>query len=307
MPRSASSLLVFVHAPKTAGTTVSRALNLCSYHGLSQCQNQGVKTLRAYAQRADWLSGHLTKKEFEEVFEGLPRSMEYFSSVRSPLAQVVSLVNWHIEAVKRGLYVKHGVVARVHETDFSDSDCIIGLLDEHSEALLNCQSKYIVGKDFADISSNEFEARIARYRYIAHEDTLAQLYDSFGFEDAAPGLRCLRENASEPHFDRTAFEGSKLRAFLKERNAFDEALYQIVLRHFSQPQPQRPSRSSEYQCVDATEDNFEEERYLDGNPELIRAVSLHGFASGAEHFKLYGFAEKRLMRSGKRDPDSHSF
>lgn len=40
---------------------------------------------------------------------------------------------------------------------------------------------------------------------------------------------------------------------------------------------------------------------MDRNPELIGAVTSGAFATGWEHFKLYRFAERRLMRFGQPD------
>lgn len=301
MPINANSLLVFVHAPKTAGTTISRVLNLCSYRGLGQCQRLTVPELRAYATNADWLSGHLSKPDFTKALAGLVRDVAYFSSVREPAAQVLSLVNWFIEAVKRGIYAKHGVVARVHETDFRDPESIIRLLSEHSDELLNCQSRYIIGTDFSEISPSEFERRVTRYQYIAHENTLPELYSSFNFDEMPEGNLEMRENVSPSHFDGAAFGSAEVRGFLCDRNRFDEALYKLVVSHFGPCRRHGPHRSTEYACTDATGGNFDEERYFDANPELMPVVESKTFASGAEHFSLYGFAERRLLRSGIQD------
>jgi hypothetical protein len=302
-------LIVFVHAPKTAGSTVGRVLQSCSYRGREQCQNIPAFDLLSYARHGDWLSGHLPRDVFEAGFAGLDRATEYFSTVRHPVAQLVSFLNWHLEFSRRvelsgvGPYPgNEPIVSDIRATDFSDELSIIALLEKYADVLLNSQSFYIIGRDFESLTEREFYCRLASYRYIACEHNLPDLYRAFGFTELPQHLREIRENVARRHFDDSAFKSPAVQEFLGERHAHDFRLYRAVREMAWAAASRRQMRTSSFRCVEATPETFEEERYLDANHSVVDAVRLGHFASGREHYDLYGRFERRLMRAGPTDP-----
>jgi len=305
----ATPLIVFVHVPKTAGSTVSRALQLCSYRGREQCHNFPAPDLIEYARHGDWLSGHLPRDAFEARFAGLDRAREYFSAVRHPVEQLVSFLNWHLEVSRRvelsGLGPFPGnepIVVDIRATDFSNELSIIALLEKYADVFLNCQSLYIIGHDFATIAEDEFYRRLASYCYIAREHNLLNLYRAFGFVELPEHIEALRENVAHRHFDDSAFKGGALQEFLARRHAHDFQLYEAVGEMAWSAEMRHPFRPSSFRCVEATLETFDEERYLDANHSVVDAVRLGRFASGREHYELYGRFERRLMRAGQADP-----
>jgi hypothetical protein len=299
----ATPLIVFVHVPKTAGSTVSRALQSCSYRGCEQCQNVPAADLIEYARRGDWLSGHLPREVFETNFAGLDRATEYFSTVRHPVTQLVSSLNWQLECFRRVDLPRLGpapdnepIVADIRAADFSNVRSTIALLEKYADVFLNFQSRFIIGRDFETIPESEFNRRLASYLYIADEHHLPNLYRAFGFTELPEHIDALRENVSPRHFDASIFQSATVLGFLARRHAHDFRLYEAVGEMAWVAEGRHPVRSSSFRCVEATPETFDEERYLDLNPDVVNAVRLGYYASGREHYDFVGRFERRLMR-----------
>jgi hypothetical protein len=95
-------LLAFVHVPKTAGSTVNAVLDLCSPRGLSHCEVIfHTDAFLDHASDCDWLSGHIGRDFFAGRLSWLNRPVEYFASTREPIAQLLSMLNWHFEISHR--------------------------------------------------------------------------------------------------------------------------------------------------------------------------------------------------------------
>ena len=242
-------LLVFVHVPKTAGPTVNAVLDRCSPRGLSHCEE--IAYTDAFLDRAfdcDWLSGHIYRDAFAGRLTWLNRPVEYFASTREPIAQLLSSINWHFEISHRGTFLADPVaaqrdIAEVQATDFSQVSAIMALLLKFDSGLLNCQARCILGSDFDSISDSEITRRLNSYCYIATEQTLADLYQAFGFAEIPRDAKELRENAaSKYHFDTTLFQTPELRAFLAYHHRHDIALYDLVRQTSWSAQGRRPFR-----------------------------------------------------------------
>ena len=291
-----------MHVPKTAGSTVNRILKFCSYSGREQCQIITAPDLIKYALHGDWLSGHLSKDVFEAGFAGLDRAREYFSTVRRPVAQLVSYLNWQFELSRQGRVVgNHGDAVDVRATNFSNPMSIVALLDKHADAFLNVQSRYLIGPDFATISQGEFLRRLSSYSFIAREDNLPNLYRAFGFPKLPNELEGLRENVTPPHFDASGFDSPIVHEFLAQRHAHDLRLYDAVGEITWSAEARNPFRTFEFGCVCISPESSDEQRYLDANPDVVDAIKLGHIASGHEHYDVYGRTEHRLMRSGAVD------
>jgi len=294
-------LLAFVHVPKTAGSTVNAVLDLCSPRGLSHCETIAhTDAFLAHASDCDWVSGHVGRDDLASRLIWLNRPVEYFATTREPIAQLLSSLNWQFEIAHRGTesFLARSVAAQqnsaeVQATDFSRLYAFLALLLKHGDGFLNCQARYILGADFESIADCEITRRLNSYCYIATEQTLPDLYQAFGFAEIPRDANERRENAATKyHFDTTIFKTPELRAFLAHHHRHDIALYDLVRQTSWSGQGRRPFRPA-FQI--ATLENYDEQAYLDANPDVAAAVRANGFRSGRDHFDACGHAEGRRM------------
>lgn len=292
-------LLAFVHVPKTGGSTVNAVLDLCSPRGVSHCEGiVHTGEFLGHAIDGDWVSGHIGRDGFAGRLIWLNRPVEYFASTREPIAQLLSSINWHFEIPYRGTesFLTHSVagqrnIAEVQATDFSRLYAIMALLLKPDSCFLNCQARYILGADFGSIADSEITRRLNSYCYIATEQTLPDLYQAFGFAEIPRDAHERRENAaSKYHFDTTLFKTPELRAFLAYHHRHDIALYDLVRQTSWSAQGRCPFRPA-FPVV--TPENYDEQAYLDANPDVAAAVRANGFRSGRDHFDTIGHAEGR--------------
>ena len=294
-------LLAFVHVPKTAGSTVNAVLDRCSPRGVSHCEEiLYTDAFLGHASACDWLSGHIARDVFSHRLIWLNRPVEYFASTREPIAQLLSSLNWHFEISHRGteLFLACSVaaqrdIAEVQATDFSRLYDVMALLLKPDSGFLNCQARYILGVDFESIADSEKSRRLNSYCYIATEQTLPDLYQAFGFAEIPRDAHERRENAaSKYHFDTTIFRTPELRAFLAFHQRHDIALYDLVRQTSWSAQGRHPFRPAFHTLV-ATPENYDEQAYLDANPDVAAAVRANAFRSGRDHFDAFGHAEGR--------------
>jgi hypothetical protein len=294
-------LLAFVHVPKTAGSSVNAVLGHCSPRGLSHCEVIfDTDAFLDHASHCDWLSGHITRDVFAGRLIWLNRPIEYFASTREPIAQLLSSLNWNFEISHRGteFFLAHSVadqrnIAEVQATDFSRLYSIMALLLKPDYGFLNCQARYILGADFDSIEDSEISRRLNSYCYIATEQTLPDFYQALGFADIPRCANELRENAaSKYHFDTTIFQSSELRAFLAYHHRHDIALYDLVRQKSWSAQGRRPFRPG---FPIFTQENYDEQAYIDSHPDVAASVRANVFRSGREHFDAFGQAEGRRI------------
>ncbi len=292
-------LIVFVHVPKTGGTTVNRVLWSCSHRGLEHYR-EGIPNPKLLygARRSDWLSAHIPREVFASSLVWLDRPIEYFSVVREPVSQLLSHLNWQFEIHTRGPdFLREFPPSRlelseeVRATDFSKTSSIIGLLLRHAELFLNCQAIYVLGCEYALISDSDLARRVESYSYIATESDLPSLYRAFGFA-ALPGwCNELRENQSQKlHFDATLFHSKEIMDFLAEHHYHDFRVYNCV-RQTSWSAGERSPFRPAFPIV--TAENYDEQAYLANNPDVAKALKSHNWRSGYDHFVAFGRGEKR--------------
>jgi hypothetical protein len=302
---SAYPLIAYVHVPKTAGTTVRRILDICTPRGSGRVQTliKDRKSLVDFARNSDWIGGHVPRDNMASGLIWLDRPIEYFSTVREPVAQLVSHLNFSFERKNNhGDYYtlynrrEHLLDAEVMSTDFSDPAAVIALLLRRPRHYLNAQSRYVLGADFADISDAEMARRLASYTYVASENDLLKLYRTFGFAQLPEGVDEIRENVAKPYIGANVFDSPQLQEFLAFYHQHDFRLYSAV-RSASWPAAgRRPFRPALLGQVVTTE-NFDEQHYLDSNPDVASAIEEGRFESGRAHFDLHGFEENRRARS----------
>ena len=304
-------LIVFVHVPKTAGSTVNRVLWLCSHRGYEHCETN-PQPLLDLALHNDWLSGHFPRDGFAGALNWLGRPIEYFSAVREPVSQILAALNWQFEIYHRGpeYFCAHGhemqlVSAEVRATDFSKPSSIIALLLRYAHVFLDCQARFILGGDFASISDSEVARRVATYSHITTTQNLSALYPAFGFAALPGGAKELWENAAEKyHFDTAQFQSQEIMEFLAHHNHNDLRLYTCVQKTFSSAEGRSPFRPA-FPIV--TAESYEEQAYLETNPDVLEALKCSpDWSSAYDHFVVCGLPEQRrqLVPPADRRPSS---
>jgi hypothetical protein len=287
-------LIVYVHPPKTGGTAINKMLKLRSYRGRAHCEWASDATFHDIARHGDWLAGHISQDEFAVKLRS-DRKKEYISSVREPVSQVISLLNWYFEIHDRGdLEANSQTAVEVRGVDYSNTASVTSFLLKN-KWFLNQQSRFILGGDFANISQAETTRRLLIYTYISTEHNSAKLFRAFYFANMPEFADTWRENVAKPHFDYRFFQTHEMREFFDRHHAHDLRLYNIVknLRWPSRRHCRfRPLR---FQCKIATPENFVEQDYLDANPDIADAIQIGHFVSGRQHFDLYGHSQGRLM------------
>lgn len=290
-------LIVFVHVPKTGGNTVGKLLWSCSHRGLGRCEGIPDPKLIDAARHLDWLGGHLPLEKFATSLISLDRPIEYFTTIREPISQVLSALNWQFEIYNRGpmFFLAQNpdvqlLSARVRATDFSKTSSVIALLLRYGS--LNFQARMILGDDFATIPATEVARRLRAYTFIATMEYLSALYPAFGFAQLAKETNDLRENAARKYyFDTMLFQSQEILDFLAQHHAHDFHLYDYVRQTSWPAQGRRPFRPA-FPFVSA--DNYEERAYLNFNPDVAKALKRHRtWRSGHDHFTAHGHAEQR--------------
>jgi hypothetical protein len=301
---SAHPLIMYVHVPKTAGSTISRILGLCTprgTHSVHLVLDHGDAFL-GLARDSDWIGGHEPRDNLANHLIWLDRPVEYFASVREPSAQLASHLNFSFERYCRINYYDQctpddqQIDAEVMSIDFANPAAIISLLLRHAGHYLNIQSRYVLGLDFAAISDNEIRRRLATYTYVASEYDLPKLYRAFGFAELPEGVDEFRENVAKYYFDTRVFDSPKLREFLAYHHRHDHRLYAAVRGASWSAERRRPFRPSSLEVETFTSDNFDEQTYLYWNRDVATAVKQGHFKSGRAHFEEYGCKENRKIR-----------
>jgi hypothetical protein len=294
-------LIVFVHVNKTGGCTVNKVLWSCSHRGQGQCEEIPRPNLLDAARRNDWLGGHLPREIFASSLISLDRPIEYFTTIREPISQILSHLNWLFEIYHRGpiffLAHHHNSQLTSHEvraTDFSKTSSVIALLLRYKGLFLNFQAHMILGDDFATIPDSEVARRVAAYTFIATTENLAALYPAFGFAQLPKQVHELRENAAQKYyFDTTLFQSQEIPDFLAQHHSHDFRLYDCVRQTTWSAEGRRPFRPA---IPFVTADNYEEQAYLDFNPDVAKALKRHRtWRSGRDHFAAHGHAEQRCQ------------
>jgi hypothetical protein len=301
---SAYPLIAFIHAPKTAGTTVKQLLDLCSLraHGSVHFVWDDRAALLNLARNCDWIAGHTPRDDLANGLIWIGRSVEYFSSIREPVAQLVSHLNFSFERYSRSNYYvevnrdEQQIDADVRATDFTDPAAVTNLLLRHATRYLDAQSRYLLGVDFTEISDAEVVRRLATYTYVTTETDLPKLYRAFGFAQLPEGADAIRENVAKYYLHGQVFDSPQLRKLLAYHHRHDLRLYAAV-RGTSWPAERRwPFRPAFLAHEVFTSENFDERTYLDCNPDIADAVRNGYVASGRDHFDRYGCAERRMVR-----------
>lgn len=233
-PVRTDPLIVFVHVPKTAGSSVNAMLRSVFPDGRDHLEHvlDQPDLARPVLNRLRWVSGHFDLSTFLAAARPLTaRPFRFFSAVRDPDAQVMSHYNWLIEIHARGpaVFEAHpphirAISEAIRATDHSDPEAVAARLGEFPALFLNLQSRLLLGAGFR-WDDGALLDRLDRYEFIATETMIPELlFRMTGCTVARPP----RENAARYHFPREVFGTPPLRRFLARRNTLDMLLYHAL-------------------------------------------------------------------------------
>ena len=223
---------VFIHIPKTAGSTVNAYLERSGALGESHVEAwiENDATTSEKLLNLDWVSGHVPFSHMRaRLAKNTARNLRFFTLVRDPIKQLMSHYNWLIEIHHRGGAFYDGHPQRIKEisqairsSNNDDPSSVKRQISAAPGLFLNQQSRLVLGDLAHTLSSDEYDDRLALYNLIATESSLpsfVQQISGLDYEDAR------RENVSPYHFDKSVFESDALRSFIEERHGADLALY----------------------------------------------------------------------------------
>ena len=236
----AESLLVFVHIPKTAGSSVNKSLEGLGC-GISHFENflatKDRSSLRSVLAGKQWVSGHVPYPEFTKVLDELhvDSKLMFLTAIRNPLDQVRSHYNWLVEIYFKGRQFYDGhpenikeISSVIRSSNRSSAKSLIENLEKYRGLFLNIQYACTVGS-FRLLSKGDLKSWLCKnYSYVATEHSLPFMLQKIGLE---PKL-LERQNVSRYHFDPSVFENPEVLEFLSEHNKLDQLLYDSVAEGF---------------------------------------------------------------------------
>ena len=230
-----SSINVFIHVPKTSGSTINKYYERSKFTGESHCEAwiDNDKDVSEKVLYLEWLSGHVPFLEMRKrLCEHTSRDLRFFSCIRNPLEQLMSHYNWLIEIYNRGghFYDGHPTVIKeishaIRTTDNSQPENVIQQIKASPGLFLNQQSRFILGENPHALSDQGYKEALKVYEFIATETTLPKLINQLS---GLPYDDEKRENVSAYHFDKAVFKSDIMQEFLNEQNAADLRLYTFI-------------------------------------------------------------------------------
>ena len=235
---SEAPLIIFLHIPKTAGTTVNHILAQSGLAGQDHFQNWFNRPIEAQKKLAllDWISGHATFQQMRAfAAQHSARHMRLFSAMRSPISQIASHYNWLIEIFHKSTAFYEGhpqsikvISERIRTSDNENPAVVIEQIKLAEGLFLNQQSRMLLGNDASQLSEEQILNRLQAYEFVATEQTLDLLIEKM-IGAATPILSY--ENKSGYHFDPAVFRTPQMQEFLSEHHKTDMVIYDILMRH----------------------------------------------------------------------------
>jgi hypothetical protein len=222
-------LNVFIHVPKTAGSTVNAHLaawarGLDHVEHLANTPTRLTRKLRT----ARWASGHLALNKMQHLLaQTTQRPIRLFGLMRDPVRQVASQYNWLMEIGHRGgrFFRNHpqglqDFSTRLRTSDNSDPDVVVTNILAKPGLFLNLQARFLLGDDL-HFNENAGLDRLDRYTHLTTDPAvLSQAITG------APPTQQRRENTSPYHFDRAVFDSDQVQIFLQRNHRHDLRLFE---------------------------------------------------------------------------------
>jgi hypothetical protein len=230
-----NGLTVFVHVPKTAGSTVNDYLIRSKTPGERHVERwiDNPDAARSRIKGLDWVSGHVAFPAMRSrLAAATSRRLDFHTVIRDPLRQIMSHYNWLIEIYHRGpgFYEDHPehikqISQSIRAADNNDPAKVIEQIQLAPGLFLNQQIRTVHGQIPDDLSDATFRDILSVYRDLAWEDTLPRFVETIS---GLPYDAARRENTSPYHFDRAVFSSPVMQDFLQRHHAADMALYRHV-------------------------------------------------------------------------------
>ncbi len=250
-------LLVFIHIPKTAGSTLNG--HLLRHFGAATSPRgwpmvEGLvpgpildlsvvgrflaprlargathvgymrydhPRMTAALQQASWVSGHVFRPEMEEHVARAGRQAHYFTIVRDPVAQLASHYQWWIEIYARGpwRYFRYEPFWRdlSKQIRATDNTDVRAIIK-----VLEERGELFLNFQHGYVAGDmDTDAAIDRFAAIGLDSDVA------GVAEAMTGVRpkARHSNVSRSRFDRSVFQHPEMKEFLAERHSLDLDLY----------------------------------------------------------------------------------
>jgi hypothetical protein len=235
MENITSPLTVFIHVPKTAGSTVNDYLLRSGRNGHAHVEAwiNDDNTASSHLKTADWVSGHVPFGHMRaRLSKNTNRHLRFFTLVRDPIKQLMSHYNWLIEIYHRSAAFYDGhpdqiktISKNIREADNSDPLAVIAQLEATPGLFLNQQSRLVLGGLPIGKSDKEFKERLAVYEMIATEKHLPDFITKIS---GLPYDDTKRENVSQYHFDKNVFASKVMQDFINQKHSVDVALYEYL-------------------------------------------------------------------------------
>lgn len=234
-PRKTGTLTVFLHIPKTAGSTVNDCLEV----GLGPGTRRIIRILDQrkimawITARADWVSGHVHLPRLDATLTSVTdRPLRYVTVLRDPVAQLASHYNWCAEIHRRGrlTYYRYSkrdrdISHEIRHANNADPDAVIDILRRHQTHFLNHQSRFLLGRGRLGLEDlDEVRAALGRFEYVGRADQLGAFYEALGIQVDTS----TRSNTSPYDFDPAIFQTDRVQKFLRRRHALDFELWDMI-------------------------------------------------------------------------------
>lgn len=225
-------MLIFVHIPKTAGSSVNRTLEATLGYGLSHVEAHINKpNFSELIEECNWLSGHVVRQGFTEKLSYLD-NIKYFTFLRSPTEQLISHIKWQFAIFDKGrkFFLSHPlrnqiIALEAMNIDYNKPSEIIDFLSRYRGLFLNFQSQYILSDPKRKIDSDVVKEECSFFSAIGTTQNMYKVLSKLLDAD----LPEKRENENkETYFNENVFFEREVSDFIKEHNARDTFIYNIV-------------------------------------------------------------------------------
>lgn len=221
--------LIYIHIPKTAGSSVSHFLaRQCRFIWLANGELDKVDNTQA-AYDLDCLAGHIRLEEINNwaVHQAIDLSdTRLFTIIRHPLDQLQSNLNFPFELRARGLDIPEQWMRDLLAAGDPSPESLANLFELHPW-LLNLQWQYLV-------TGSSLDEALGRLDHVSVfpgvDETLHFACDAL-LLDPAEIPATLHENASRYKFiSRSHFGDPGLRSIILDKHNLDFELFRAVAR-----------------------------------------------------------------------------
>lgn len=215
--------VIFLHIPKTAGSTVSSLLHRKDVRGRWLLERDLWDEDPEQLWANDILAGHFTRNHIRRYTTQHGLSLDgvrFVSVIRNPIDQVFSNLNYPFELVRRGDALDdwmHDVVA----CQPNDPHAFIAVL-EKNPWLMNMQTRYLM-LDHEMIEPSLYD-RLGVFPDLDYVRVYLSSVLGLGRAPPAP----VHSNKAERLIGRDMFRRGPLADYIAEHNAADEVMYKAI-------------------------------------------------------------------------------